>query len=147
MLFEQLAVKVTSMCQRSHHQPEGVLCLPYISEAVSYHVRKVVRRSGIKIGIVQNSGPTLRSILTRPALDPPRCPGRSDCLACQAGLEGRCTIKNIVYRLTCTLCSGIYTGETKRPVRDRLMEHRRAVRNGDDRNPLGAYFLQVHANI
>ena len=107
----------------------------------------VVRRSGIKIGIVQKSGPTLHSILTRSALDPPCCPGRSDCLACLAGLEGRCTIKNIVYRLTCTLRSGIYIGETKRSVRDRLMEHRRAVRNGDDRNPWGAHFLQVHADI
>ena len=68
----------------------------------------------------------------------PQCPNKGRCIACQAGLEGRCTAKNVIYRLNCTICSESYIGETKRPVRERLLEHRRAAlnRNGEHTMPL-----------
>ena len=83
-------------------------------------------------------------MLTRSALEPPQCPNQGKCMACQAGLEGRCTTKNIIYRLECSLCSEIYIGETKRPVRDRLLEHRRAALNRDMKNPWGAHYSTKH---
>ena len=68
------------------------------------------------------------------------------CVACQAGLQGRCTVKNVVYKLECTLCSGSYVGETKRPVRERIMEHRRAALARNAQNPWGAHFCMQHGN-
>ena len=121
-------------------QPDGVLVLLFISTAIMHQVRTAVRRSGLNIRIAHRSGPTLRSILTKSALEPPTCPGRTNCLACQAGLQGRCTIKNAVYRLECVLCSMKYIGETKRPIRGRLMEHRRAAKNRDAQSPWGAHY-------
>ena len=116
---------------RQRDQPDGVLVLPFISTATTHQVRKAVRRSGLNIRIAHRSGPTLRSILTKSPLEPPTCPGHTNCLACQAGLQGRCTAKNAVYRLNCVLCPMEYIGETKRPIRERMMEHRRAARNRD----------------
>ena len=99
---------------RTQHQEkgktsrDGVLCLPYISDEVTRRVRKIVKKSGLNIHIAQRSGPTLRSMLTRSALEPPQCPNQGKCMACQAGLEGRYTTKNVIYRLECSLCSEIY---------------------------------------
>jgi hypothetical protein len=109
---------------RTQQQPkekihrDGVLSLPYVSVEVTCRVRKAVKMSGLNVHIAQSSGSTLRSILIRP-----QCPNQGKRIACQAGLEGRCTTKNVIYRLDCTLCSKIYIGETKRPVRERLLEH------------------------
>ena len=38
---------------------------------------------------------------------------------------------NVVYEIPCKDCDAIYIGETKRQFKQRLQEHRRAVRNGD----------------
>ena len=124
---------------------DGVLSLPYISEEITRRVRKAVVKSGLNIHIAQRSGPTLKSILTRSALEPPECPNQRRCLACQAGLKGRCTTKNVIYRLDCILCAKSYVGETKRPIRERLLEHRRAALSRDTQNPWGAHFGTEHS--
>ena len=123
---------------------DGILSLPYISEEITCQVRKTVKKSGLNIHIAQRSGTTLISILTRSALEPPECPNQKRCMACQAGLEGRCTTKNVIYRLDCTLCSKSYIGETKRPVRERLLEHWRAALNRDVQNPWRAHYSTKH---
>ena len=126
--------------------PEGVLVLPYTSNATTHQVRKAVKRSGLNIRVAHKSGPQLRSILTRSALETHPCPGRTNCLACNAGLQGKCEMKNVVYRLECSLCSKKYIGETKRPVRERLMEHRRGAKSRDSLNPWGAHFSKAHSS-
>ena len=77
-------------------------------------------------------------------LKPDRCPNPGQCLACKLGLEGRCTIKNVEYELKCTLCSWIFNGETKRPIRDRLAEHGRAAQSKNSQNPVGRHFATKH---
>ena len=103
-----------------------------------------MKRSGLNIHIAQRSGPTLRSILTQSALEPPRCPNQGRCMACQAGLEGRCTTKNAIYRLECTLRSKVYIGETKRSIRDRFLKHQIAALNKNMQNPWGAHYSTEH---
>lgn len=78
------------------------------------------------------------------SLEPPQCPNKGRCIACQAGLEGRCTTKNVIYRLDCAICAESYIGETKRPVRERLLEHRRAALNRNEQNPWGAHYGTAH---
>ncbi len=51
--------------------------------------------------------------------------------------------KNIIYKLDCAICAESYIGETKRPVRERLLEHRRAALN-DEQNPWGAHYGTTH---
>ena len=102
-------------CHQSN-SPKGVLPLPYISKAIFHQVRRVTRRSGFDFYITHKGGPIFRSALTRSALEQPPCPGQKDCLACQAGLQGWCAARNVVYKLECALCSECYIGETKKPV-------------------------------
>ena len=124
---------------------DGFLTLPYVSDEISYKIKRAVKKSGLNIRIAQRSGPTLRSILTRSALEPPSCPSRGPCIACQTGLQGCCTTKNVVYKLECILCQESYVGETKRPVRERIMEHRRAALSRNTQNPWGAHFYNKHS--
>ena len=134
----------TQQHRKKNDHRDGILRLPYISDEVSRKVRKIVQKSGLNVRIAQGSGPTLRSILTRSALEPPQCPNKGRCIACQAGLEGRCTTKNVIYRLDCAICAESYIGETKRPVRERLLEHRRAALNRNEQNPWGAHYGTAH---
>lgn len=78
--------------------------------------------------------------------DSVNCPNPGQCLACKLGLEGRCTIKNVEYELKCSLCSWIFSGETKRPIRERIQEHRRAAQAKNSQNPVGHHFATKHSS-
>lgn len=79
-------------------------------------------------------------------LKPDKCPHPGQCLACKAGLEGRCTVKNVEYELKCALCSWSFSGETKRPIRERIQEHGRAAQNKNmHTSPLGTHYAKNHS--
>ena len=107
------------------------LSLPFIDDDLTRKINSKVRSSGLPIKIAWQKGPTVSSILIHSALNPPKCPsGNKTCHACEAGVEGRCTTKNVVYKICCTLCQNVdYIGETKRPVRLRYNEHLRNAKN------------------
>ena len=42
------------------------------------------------------------------------------------------------------MCAKSYVGEMKRPIRERLLDHRRAALSRDIQNPLGAHFGTEH---
>ena len=80
---EKFKKRATERNRTQHHQRKnapsnGLLKLPYISDEISRKVRKIVKKSGLNVRVAQRSGPTLRSILTRSALEPPRCPKKVD---------------------------------------------------------------------
>ena len=123
-IIEKLKKRATQRSRTQYQRKEEtwgneVLHLSYILDEITWRVRNTVKRSGLDIRIAQKNGPTLRSILTQSALELPQSPNHGKCMACQAGLEGRCTSKNVVYKLECILSSLVYNGETKRPIRER----------------------------
>lgn len=120
---------------RSHQRslPEGVLTLTYISEPILHQVRRAVRRSGLNLWIAQLSAQSSPSLPRKNPL-----PRMENCPACLTG--GRCATKNVVYRLKCVLCLERYIGETKRPIWERIMEHR----SRDAKHPWGAHFATAH---
>ena len=63
-------------------------------------------------------------------------------MACQTGLQGGCTklMKNVIYRVVCTLCTKSYVRETKRHIRERILAHRRAALSRDMQSPWGAHY-------
>ena len=77
---------------------------------------------------------------------PPKCPsGHKTCHACEAGVRGKCTTKNAVYKITCTICNDAdYIGETKRPVRLRYNEHLRDAKNKTTDTPFGDHIRTHH---
>ena len=124
------------------------ISLPYIDDTLARRVDGAVRSSGLKARVAWSSGKTLAKHAIRSALENPPCPaGTKKCNTCEAGLPGRCNTKNVVYKMTCTLCDetpSVYIGESKRRVRDRFNEHIRDAKNQTKNTPLGDHVTRRH---
>ena len=84
---------------------EVYMRLPYVDENVVKRVNGILRKSKTNIKVAWTSGPTLRQKLVRSAFSRPSCPaGARHCHTCDNGLKGRCTYKNVVYKITCQIC-------------------------------------------
>ena len=124
------------------------ISLPFIDDTLARRVDGVVRASGLNARVAWTSGKTLAKHVIRSALESPPCPaGSKRCNTCEAGLSGRCHIKNVVYKITCNLCTEkpvTYIGETKRRVRDRFNEHIRDAKNQTKNTPFGDHVAYKH---
>ena len=80
------------------------ISLPFIDDDLSSKINAKVRASQLPIKVAWQKGQTVSSILASSALTPPHCPsGNKTCHACKAGVEGKCTTKNVVYEIKCTI--------------------------------------------
>ena len=52
-----------------------------------------------------------------------------------------------VYKIKCCNCPETYVGETARNLNTRLIEHRRATKNGDKKNNIAEHHLQTDHRI
>ena len=108
------------------------ISLPFVDDTLARRVDGVIRSSGLKAR----------------AMDHPPCPaGAKRCNTCEAGLSGRCHTKNVVYKISCNLCTekpAVYIGESKRRVRDKFNEHFRDAKNKTGNTPLGDHVTQMH---
>ena len=127
------------------------MSLPYIDETLLRRVQAAVKSSKLPLRVAWKGGKTLANILTKSALEPPPCPaGSRTCHTCEAGLAGKCHIKNVVYKITCNHCPNnttTYIGETRRSVRERFMEHLREFKNKAANTPFGDHRKQSHSDI
>ena len=82
--------------------------------------------------------------MTRSALQPTKCNSKSTrtCYMC----DNQCMIKNIVNKLTCTICHNIYVGETGRLKRHRCWEHYKSVRDKTSATSMGKHYMEHHTN-
>ena len=126
--------------------------LPYVNEDVVRWVNGILKRFGTNVKVAWISGPTLSQHLITSAFSKPSCPaGTKHCHTCESGLRGKCTKKNIVYKVTCKLCerSGhkvLYIGESIRPVRCRFDEHLSDARLRRPYTPLGEHIIDAYFN-
>ena len=122
--------------------------LPFIDDDLTRKINAKVRSSGLPIKIAWQRGQTVSSALVRSALNPPKCPsGNKRCHACEAGVKGHCTTKNVVYEIKCTLCHDHetnYIGETKRLLRLRYNEHLWDAKNKTEDTPFGDHIRNYH---
>ena len=122
------------------------ISLPYIDEQLTHKITTAAKHTDLDITIAWKSGETLSNILIRLSLQPPPCPKghRKSCSTCDAGLQGRCHIKNTVYIITCLLCNMFYIGETTRQIRTRFMEHLGHARRKEKGKYLGDHTILHH---
>ena len=92
-------------------RPKTTLTLPYI-RGLSEAIRRVLTPLGVKV--VFRPLRTLRQILVHPK-DPVPIKERN----------------GVVYSIPCVECSSVYIGQTGRSLKQRISEHRRALKNGD----------------
>ena len=130
---------------------DGYLCLPYVDEQLLCKIKSKVKRSGLNIKLAWKNKAKLKNTLVRSSLRKPECPGGKRCHACRTGFMGDCTQKNVVYEISCDLCegndkTGVYIGETKRPLRLRFNEHVRDAVNRTPDTPMGDHFEDKHSS-
>ena len=108
--------------------PIAYFKLPSFNEQLASDVPHVLRRYSNDVQSVHKAGLSVRNMLWR-CLSVLRCVQRKsrsrkrgrgwplECCACDAGLVGgQCLLKGVVYAMCCTLCEGLYIGETAPPA-------------------------------
>ena len=55
--------------------------------------------------------------------------------------------KGVVYQIPCAQCDEVYIGETGRPLKTRISEHKRAVATGDVRNANATHWMKTNHNM
>ena len=125
------------------------ISLPFIDDTLTRKVDTALRSAKLNITAAWKNDNTLTKRLVHSALEPPPCrAGNRPCRTCDNGLRGRCMTKNVVYEVTCQMCSPkqTYVGETKRCVRYRFDEHFRDGSNQTQLTPFGEHMLKCHPN-
>ncbi|EYC15205.1 hypothetical protein Y032_0037g3382 [Ancylostoma ceylanicum] len=111
----------------SHTTSDGIpLILPYVGDRPARAVNELVKQAGLPIRLVFRPPPTLKHLLTSTQVYEAKCP-EPDCPYCIG--DKICQLRGTVYLIKCDGCGERYVGETMRPLRRRLDEHRRALVN------------------
>ncbi|XP_072018528.1 uncharacterized protein [Amphiura filiformis] len=92
--------------------PVGSITLPYI-QGVTEGLSRTIRKAGVQVHVKPAN--TVRSTLVAPKDKPKKC-------------DRSC----VIYGISCNNCASQYVGETERPLRKRLSEHKRP-------SPVGAH--------
>ena len=137
----------------AQHNNQIYMRLPYIDETIVRRVNGILRGSKAPIKPVWINDNSLQKRLISSALTNPPCPsGNKQCHTCSNGLQNKCNTKNVVYKITCTLCERnnrqeTYIGECTRPVRYRYNEHLSNARLRKLDTPLGEHILHSHSTL
>jgi hypothetical protein len=99
------------------------LRVPYLSEPQTHAIKKLQQRTGMndKVRLIfETEKPLSRQF--RPLPETPVCP--KPCISCDTAEKPNCCYrKNVIYKITCSLCGAVYIGQTERTVRSRIIEH------------------------
>ena len=109
--------------QGSREDGKRKLFIPYV-KGLSEMISRTCRKMNIETIFTKQR--SLRSILSRPKQPQPTM-----------------DIKGVIYQIPCSSCPAVYTGETGRTLKVRMVEHKRAVRMGDVNNGLAVHSLKT----
>lgn len=118
------------------------MTLPFISDAFSRKVKRLVSQSKLPIRIIDKPVNQLCHVLRKPTTTFPSCQKRNCLLNNQDCLKSK-----VVYQVDCS-CQKTYIGMTTRPLHERIAEHRRAINNPHSypQNAIGGHALAEHPN-
>ena len=123
-----------------------ILELPFISDRVSNQVRSYCRKLKLQAHIVFKPRSKLwRQFCNSRLHDCWRCvvTNNKTCVICPGTPNNTCSIKNLVYEITCEHCDKRYIEETERTLHDRMLEHRCAATNPEKHpnNALAKHYI------
>ena len=107
---------------------------------------EVVRKTNLKVKVVEKSGMTVKSILQKS--DPftrPGCNTEEDCMVCKGG-KGKCRREGVTYEIHCSECNSLYVGETSRTGRYRGRQHTIALEKRDPSSVLWRHTAEAHTH-
>ena len=123
--------------EKKHY--DYILRVPYINEATTRKLRKIVENSGFDIRVVTTPGTSVKALISRGTAD------THDCVCEMHQQDINCTQQYIVYEAICEHCGGRYIGASARPASERLNEHESSVRLLNSRTTLGDHIRHEHA--
>ena len=116
-------MKKRQQSQGSRVDGKHKLFIPYV-KGLSEMISRVCRKMNIETIFTKER--SLRSILSRPKQPQPIM-----------------DLKVVVYQIPCSSCPAVYTGETRRTLKVRMAEHKRAIRMGNVNNGLAVHSLKT----
>ncbi|EYC15824.1 hypothetical protein Y032_0035g2983 [Ancylostoma ceylanicum] len=124
ILFENGYISGNMATWRPYSAPDGIaLVLPYLNERLAQQVNTIVKRSQLPVRLIFKPPPTLKELLTSSRVYENRC-DEEECRYCTD--QKICKLRGTVHLIKCNGCGQRYVGESGRPLRKRLDEHRRA---------------------
>ena len=129
----------TNNCKNNPHY---ILKIPYISEAVTRVVKRVLRDSEIDARVVVTSGNSIENLI-KPSTGNIPCHNPT-CPFCPRNIP--CNLTHYVYKLQCTTCpsNNFYVGCSRRVVTKRMGNHEASVRRHNMRTTPGQHMLTTH---
>ncbi|EYC38018.1 hypothetical protein Y032_0749g2033 [Ancylostoma ceylanicum] len=125
ILFENGYNSGETATWRPYSAPDGIaLVLPYLNDHHAKRVNAIVKRSQLPVRLIFQPPSTLKEMLTSSRLYENRC-DEEGCRYCTD--KKICHLRGTVYLIRCGGCGHRYIGESGRPLRKRLDEHRRAL--------------------
>lgn len=111
--------------------------------------RKVIKKSGIRIRVVERTGSTLKSKLQRSNPFRRTNCGRNDCMVCTTTGVGNCEKEEITYEFECQHegCNGVYKGESSYNAYKRGKEQMTILRSKSEKSGLWKHCLTKHAGV
>ena len=129
------------------------LNLDFVSQVLSFRSKNEIKRLKLPIRVNFTSKMKLRSLLcsSRP-LDKRVCLFTNCNICPKINTPNKdCSVKNVVYKITCELCSKLYIGETERTAHERLTEHLRYAKHNltpsNLKQALAIHYSTEHSDI
>ena len=106
--------------------------------------QKVIKRSGVKIKVIEKSGETLKRKLQKSdSFKSTKC-RENECFVCDSDGNGKCKEQGITYEIICESCEGVYIGETARTAKLRGNEHWKQYKERKEGSVLWKHCKEVH---
>ena len=115
--------------------------------------KKALKSSELKIRVVERSGQSLRSILSKSDPFQNDSCGKDNCKVCKANPKINCKKRNVVYRMKCLGYAkndqreGMYIGETARSIGERASEHLVKYEQNEKNSVFHKHMIEWHGSI
>ena len=127
-----------------HNMNRVPLFLNYLSEQASRKIKNAINKYDLNVNLISKPAPQLCQLLRN------RNSQREyhNCRICQLlNKDYECTMRYVVYKLTCTFCRKFYIGQTNRPFHFRYKEHEHSLNHQNALSALGEHALHDHSDI
>ena len=129
---------------------ETVIFIPATKESkLKTNLEEIVRRSKVKVKIIEKNTKTIKSILTKPDPFTDRKCSDSTCMVCTTKEGGKgvsCRKEGVTYEIECREegCGAKYIGETSSNAYTRGREHLQALQHHHTSSPLWKHTENAH---
>jgi len=119
------------------------LKMPFVSDSLNRKINSLVRKYDLNVNVVNSSSKKLKDVLNAKK----NRNKHEKCDVCDSlPNEFNCGVSNVVYEFVCKKCDSNYIGKTCRSFRARYLEHKRSIRNSDDKSALSVHVRECECN-